>query len=92
MPDEPKEKTEQKPEGEKETADKVREEAEKLKKENDELSKQLKRREELRAQDKLSGTSEAGEVPQPPKKLSDKEYAEQVQRGEVNPLKDDGFG
>ena len=29
--------------------------------------------------------------PEPPKKLSDTEYAEALQRGEVNPLKEDGL-
>jgi len=75
-----------------EVIDKVREEAEKLKKENDELSRRLKQEKELRAFEIYGGDSEAGELPKPPKKLTPKEYAEAVERHEVNPLKDDGFG
>jgi len=52
----------------------------------------LDREEKLLAEKALGGDTDAGQIPPTPKKLSDKEYAEQVQRGEVNPLKDDGFG
>jgi len=39
----------------------------------------------------LAGRAEAGSVPEKPKKLTDTEYAEALQRGEVNPLKEDGL-
>ena len=39
----------------------------------------------------LSGRAEAGTVPEKPKKLTDTEYAEALERGEVNPLKEDGL-
>ena len=56
----------------------------KLKAEND-------RAEEIAAKKMLGGTSEAG-IPAPaPVKISDEEYANQLQRGEVDPLREDGF-
>ena len=70
----------------------------KLSADNERLEKQVKKREELMAKNKelmakeaLGGTAEAGTKPPEKKKLTDTEYAEALQRGEVNPLKEDGF-
>ncbi len=48
-------------------------------------------REASYAKMKLGGITEAGMQPIPEKKETDDEYAERLQRGEANPLKDDGF-
>jgi len=58
---------------------------------NAESLKILQRAEKLRAQEILGGQTEAGQVPQPKPVLSNKEYAAMVERGEANPLKEDGF-
>ena len=50
--------------------------------------KLLARKESLQA---LGGQSPAGTKPAKPAKLTDTEYAEALERGEVNPLKEDGF-
>lgn len=70
----------------------------KLSAENERLEKQVKKREELIARNKaaiatkeLGGVTEAGTKPPEKKKMTDTEYAEALQRGEVNPLKEDGF-
>ncbi len=49
------------------------------------------RQEELYAKQKLGGMSSAGQVAEKPKKMTDTEYSEALERGEVNPLKEDGF-
>ena len=51
----------------------------------------LHKQEELLAKQVLAGKSEAGQEPEKAKKLSDKEYAEKLERGEVNPLFEDGY-
>ena len=73
----------------------AREAGELMRKENDRREelikkedKNLTRHESLNA---LGGGSQAGSIPEKPAKLTDTEYAEALQRGEVNPLKDDGF-
>lgn len=58
---------------------------------NKEKKELLEREETLYAKKKLGGQSEGEEKPEPPKKLTDTEYAEALQRGEVNPLKEDGL-
>lgn len=69
----------------------AKETADRLKRENDRKEEQLNREEALMARQALSGRAQAG-VPEPiPVKLSDTEYAEAMERGEVNPLKEDGF-
>ncbi len=50
----------------------------------------LDREEELVAKRALGGTTEAGQQPVK-KEISDVEYANKVDRGEANPLKDDGI-
>jgi hypothetical protein len=54
------------------------------------------REERLAAEDsygkmKLGGQADAGTATEKPKKLTDTEYAEALQRGEVNPLAEDGI-
>lgn len=67
----------------------ISKEAEELKAKNLEREeKLLDRKEALNA---LGGGSPAGTKPVSPKKMTDTEYAEALERGEVNPLKDDGF-
>ena len=39
----------------------------------------------------LAGRAEAGSVQEKPKKLTDTEYAEALEKGKVNPLKEDGL-
>ena len=63
----------------------------KLEEANIKTEELLKRREELAAKEMLGGRADAGEKPPEKKKLTDTEYAEALQRGEVNPLKEDGF-
>ena len=65
--------------------------AERLEAANAKNEELISRQEELAARAKLEGKSEAGSVPEKPKELTDTEYAEALQRGEVNPLKEDGF-
>ena len=43
------------------------------------------------AKEQLGGQSEAGIQTPEKKKLTDEEYADAMTRGEVNPLKDDGY-
>ena len=49
------------------------------------------RKEALTARKAVGGEAEGGQETPKPKKLTDTEYAEALERGEVNPLKDDGF-
>ena len=64
-------------------------EAEELKAKNlEKEEKLLDRKEALNA---LGGGSPAGTKPDKPEKLTDTEYAEALERGEVNPLKEDGL-
>lgn len=49
------------------------------------------RAEAIMAKRALGGQSEAGIVPEKPKKMTDVEYAEALVRGEVDPLKEDGL-
>lgn len=69
--------------------------AEEINKKKEELlereEKMLERKEKLEASRRVGGGSEAGKEPEKPEKLTDTEYAEALERGEVNPLKEDGF-
>ena len=65
-----------------------REKMEEAMKKKEEL---LEREERILARKELGGRSQAG-IPQPEKKeITDTEYAEALERGEVNPLKEDGL-
>lgn len=66
--------------------------------ENERMEKAIKKKEdliaknkELMAKESLGGKSEAGAKPPEKKKLTDEEYAEALERGEVDPLKEDGI-
>lgn len=53
------------------------------------LEKANEKKENLIAKAKLAGVAEAGQETKKKEPLSDIEYAEAMERGEVNPLKDD---
>jgi hypothetical protein len=69
-------------------AKKVRDE---IKAENDRREEILQNEQKLRSEQLLAGTGGGNVPPEKPKKLTDEEYAEAMDRGEVNPLKDDGI-
>ena len=69
----------------------AREQADRIKSENDRTEALIKRQEAARVQNTLGGNSEGGFQPVEKKKLTPEEYAEKVQKGEANPLADDGF-
>ena len=93
------EKTEEKPEEKVEEEEKKKPEvildaeaaAEKLKEQNDRQEALIQRHEEIMAKQSLEGQSDAGAVPQPKKRLTDAEYAEALNKGEVDPFKEDGY-
>ena len=67
----------------------IAKEAEELKAKNlDKEEKLLERKEALNS---LGGISPAGTAPIPNAPLTDTQYAEALERGEVNPLKEDGI-
>jgi len=72
----------------------AKETAENIKKENNRKETLLNKEEKLidrrEALNALGGGSPAGERPNKPAKLTDREYADKVDKGEVNPLKEDG--
>ena len=85
---------EKKPEDEPKVADKVEraEKAVKSYKEFEErLDKKIAKLEDLRAERVLGGETDAGNVQEKPKKLNDTEYSEALEKGEVNPMKEDGI-
>ena len=51
----------------------------------------IAREDAINAKKALGGQSEAGSEPEKPKRLSDTEYSEALEKGEVNPLKEDGL-
>ncbi len=69
--------------------------AERLNKEKEVLLKReeelIKRKEKMFAEVMVGGKANAGAVPTKPAKMTDTEYAEALERGEVNPLKEDGL-
>lgn len=71
--------------------DKLNAASERLEKATKERTTQLDREEAILNEKALGGTSEAGAQPPVKEKLTDKEYAEAMERGEVNPLADDGY-
>ena len=56
----------------------------------EEENKLQDRKEKLHAEEMVGGRAGLS-APEKPKRLTDTEYAEALQRGEVNPLKEDGF-
>ena len=71
--------------------ERARVEREKLDEANKKKEELLNREEAIMAKRALGGGSEAGSAPEKPKKLTDEEYAEAVEKGEANPLKEDGY-
>jgi hypothetical protein len=73
----------------------AKEAADAAKTENDRKLEFLEREEKLMERKEalaaLGGGSSAGSRPEKPKPLTDTEYAEALERGEVNPLKEDGL-
>ena len=65
--------------------------AERLEKANQDEKDLLDRRETLMAKERLGGQTDAGAVKEKPKKLTDLEYANAMERGEVNPFREDGL-
>ena len=61
--------------------------AERLEKANEVRETQLRREEVIAADKMLDGDSEAGQEPEKPKVLNDKEYTEAFLTGEIDPLK-----
>ena len=66
-----------------------------MKEANKKKEELLEREERLQAKKEtlqaLGGGSDAGTKPEKPVEQTDTEYAEALERGEVNPLKDDGI-
>lgn len=75
----------------KDKIDEAREVVEEMKKENARREELLKKETELEAKRVFSGQAEAGAVAEKPARLTDTEYAEALERGEVNPLAEDGL-
>lgn len=71
--------------------DKANAAAERMEKANEKREALNKRKEEIEAKSVLGGKSTAGLPPPKKEPLSDTEYAEALERGEVNPLKEDGL-
>jgi hypothetical protein len=55
------------------------------------INQAIAENENAKARQQLSGTAEAGTRTPKPKKLTNTEYAEALERGEVNPFKEDGL-
>lgn len=65
--------------------------AERLEAANKKQEELLGKQEEMIAEQRLGGNTEAGAPAPEQAKLTDTEYAEKVERGEASPLADDGF-
>ncbi len=65
--------------------------AKRLEEANKKQEELINRQEEIYAKQQLAGRAEAGSITEKPKKQTDTEYAESLERGEVNPLKEDGL-
>lgn len=65
--------------------------AERLEQANKEQRELLDRHDQNVAHEALGGSSDAGQVPVKPTIATPEEYAEKLERGEVNPLHEDGF-
>jgi len=69
--------------------DRANEAAERLEKANAKQEELQLRKEQLAAKAALGGRSDAGKPEEKPKKMSDIEYAQALQKGEVNPFVDE---
>jgi len=65
--------------------------AKRLEDANKEKRELLEQEQKLLIERRLGGVAEGGQDQPKPKKLTDEEYAEALQRGEVDPLREDGF-
>ena len=65
--------------------------AKRLEEANTKKEELLDREDESKAKEILSGKADAGEIPEKPKKLTDEEYANAMEKGEVDPFKEDGI-
>ena len=65
--------------------------AERMETATQKMQEQLDRQEALYAKQQYGGRAEASQVAEAPKRLTDTEYAEALERGEVNPMKEDGY-
>ena len=70
--------------------DKTNETVERLEKANEKREELLDRQEKMLSDKMLGGDSKAGEGTPVKKKLTDEEYAEAYDKGEIDPFKDDG--
>lgn len=71
--------------------DRAEKAATKMEEQNNRFEELLQRQEKAKAEDMLSGRTEAGTPQDKPKPITDEEYAAKLARGEVDPLKEDGF-
>ena len=71
--------------------DGANEAAERMEKATEGLKAENDRQEEIRAKSLLAGQAEAGQVEPKPVRLTDSEYCDALLKGEVDPLKEDGF-
>lgn len=67
--------------------EKAKQEREALEKVKNEAQEAIKKLEELKANQLLSGTAGGYIKPEPAKPLTNKEYAEKVDKGEIDPWK-----
>lgn len=74
-----------------ESIDRANAAAQRMEEATKKLEEQNNRQESLMARQAIAGKAEAGIVEEPPKKMTDSEYAQALMRGEVNPLKEDGI-
>ena len=65
--------------------------AKRLEEANKKHAENLDRQEDMIARKILAGTTEGGSATEQPKKLDDKEYFDAMNKGDVNPFKDDGY-
>jgi len=65
--------------------------AERLEAANKKQEELLNKQEAFYVKQQYSGKSEGAIVPEAPKAMTDTEYAEALERGEVNPMKEDGI-
>ncbi len=77
--------------GQKSPLEEARELDESIKERNVETKKLLDRQEKMLADAQIAGKGFAGQAPQTKKELTDVEYSEALEKGQVNPLKEDGI-
>ena len=88
--DTPKEEVEETSKTEPKVVKQAREERERLEQLLEQIKQERAHIDNVKAEIELSGQTEIAKKPKP-EKLSDVEYTKKLQKGEVNPLKEDGF-